>query len=1057
MNRLALALAEVCRERLLAEKWLVAPTLRIGRQWLDAVTRSGQPVVNVRPTTLLSLAIDQAAADMTSHGLTFLPTSGGEMLVERVLAAQRKLGLEYLGQLEPSAGLSRAVYQAIQSVQLAGLTADDLAAGCFEVAEKGRDLRRILRDYQSQLAAGKWIDYPGVLELATARVAAGRTTYPPGSVLLLPEGVGEHELERRFLAAFPAETRVALPVDEPVAHDTPEPTVATSDLESLRWIHFPHQAPAPRGDDTARITRAVGEVNEVRGVLRSCIAQGIPWDEVELLHTDAGAYVPLVFEVLSSLTADNAQENLDALPPVTFAEGIPVRYSRPGRALALWVAWIRDDFPQDTLLKMLREGLLEIPASPSGEAPSLSRLARLLRRAGIGFGRGRYLPHLNERMKQIEHKLDQPQQSDDEGEGVDTDHRPGLERHLADLRVLHQLCHRLLDLAPHLTAAPRDVLSAARQFLHGTARKVTQLDQFARWRLVEQIEDLDRWLPQETADTSIDVWKWLAVLPGESRVLGSGPRPGSLHVAHLLGGGHSGRPHTFIVGLDDARFPGGGLEDPLLLDQERAKLSPVLRTGAMAMEERSREMGRLLARLRGRVTLSFASESVTADREMFPSPVVISAYRILSGQHDGEPSGLGRWLSRQAPPHAFAPHHPQEALGEAEWWIGRLCGDDQVVARRALVEARFPHLAAGRRAVESRLSSDLTEFDGLVPAAGIALDPTRELSPGVGEHVMSAHRLTTIGRCPLAFFFQRGLKIELPEPVSIDLNVWLDSATFGLLLHELFEQFLRELVARDETPDFARDRPRLLELLNQHIEIYRGNIPPPRPSAFRKQCEMLRETAETFLREEQAYCEAQHARPIYLEASLGMESGDEHQTPLDSATPLPVVLPSGKAIWVRGRVDRIDELPALGGVRTFAIWDYKTGSTWGYDQANPFRQGRMLQPYLYVTLVAHRLREALGPSTRVGQFGFFFPARRAAGDRIYWTPGELKDGGRIIELLSQVVAGGAFLATDNHEADCTFCDFRGICGDVKALSAASRAKLSTGHPQLAPHRELRLR
>ena len=56
---------------------------------------------------------------------------------------------------------------------------------------------------------------------------------------------------------------------------------------------------------------------------------------------------------------------------------------------------------------------------------------------------------------------------------------------------------------------------------------------------------------------------------------GLGPRGGCLHVAHVLAGGHSGRPHTFIVGLDDGRFPGVGLQDPILLDEER-RASPDL-------------------------------------------------------------------------------------------------------------------------------------------------------------------------------------------------------------------------------------------------------------------------------------------------------------------------------------------------------------------------------------------------------------------------------------------------------------------------------------------------
>src|SRR5690606_15340304 len=61
---------------------------------------------------------------------------------------------------------------------------------------------------------------------------------------------------------------------------------------------------------------------------------------------------------------------------------------------------------------------------------------------------------------------------------------------------------------------------------------------------------------------------WIAGL-----AVGQGePRPGALHLATLEQGGHTGRPHVFLVGLDEDRFPGKGGEDPLLLDSDRARL-----------------------------------------------------------------------------------------------------------------------------------------------------------------------------------------------------------------------------------------------------------------------------------------------------------------------------------------------------------------------------------------------------------------------------------------------------------------------------------------------------
>ncbi len=47
MNTLASKLATVCRDHLLREKWLIAPSRRIGHQWLDCLVLGGESVVNV--------------------------------------------------------------------------------------------------------------------------------------------------------------------------------------------------------------------------------------------------------------------------------------------------------------------------------------------------------------------------------------------------------------------------------------------------------------------------------------------------------------------------------------------------------------------------------------------------------------------------------------------------------------------------------------------------------------------------------------------------------------------------------------------------------------------------------------------------------------------------------------------------------------------------------------------------------------------------------------------------------------------------------------------------
>ena len=68
VNRLARELARICQERLLEEKWLIAPSLRVGHQWIDTVTLANGPVLNVRIKTLKALALDLAGPEMARAG-----------------------------------------------------------------------------------------------------------------------------------------------------------------------------------------------------------------------------------------------------------------------------------------------------------------------------------------------------------------------------------------------------------------------------------------------------------------------------------------------------------------------------------------------------------------------------------------------------------------------------------------------------------------------------------------------------------------------------------------------------------------------------------------------------------------------------------------------------------------------------------------------------------------------------------------------------------------------------------------------------------------------------
>lgn len=1040
MNRLTSALAVVCRDRLLQEKWLLAPALRAGHQWLGCVARSGRPVVNCHVKTIARLALELAAGTISARDVELISSHRAVQLVDQILHELRQSGGGYLRRLPPNIELSQMVHSAIDTLRRAGVRPEVLRPDDFESDEKGRELGVVLQRYVEELQERRLVDRADVLRMAIDALEDGTAVLADDVLVLVPADLDLSVLERALLHALPDRQRTALPVDESAPAPASETTPAT-DASLLRWLTAPADAPAANRDETCAIFAAIGETNEIREVLRRCLAAGHPLDEVELLYTDTTAYVPVIYEVFAQHLPEGTP--LDDMP-VTFQEGLPSTLFRPGRALVAWLEWIRADYPQGVLLRMIQEGLLQIPDADDGGF-SFSSLAAIFRSVGIGFGRERYLPRLDSEIARLEHRLSEPPfHGRDEDEVAAPDRVRDTERRLHAVRLLRKLVGELLHVTPVGDAGRKEILDAADLFLTRIARKAVRLDHYARERLSKDITELHDRIGQHEG-TSLDVWSWLAALPTTAWVGGSGPRGGCLHVAHVGAGGHSGRPHTFIVGLDDGRFPGAGLQDPVFLDNERSRVSSDLPTAAGRVQQRLRRFAELLARLRGTVVLSYPRYDVVEDRDIFPSPVLLSAFRLLSNQREGRLAEFLDWLP---PAASFAPDREQRALSQSDWWLWRLSRQETVADPEKLLTACFPHLGRGFEAERARASDHFTEFDGWIPHPGPELDPTSAAGP-----VVSASRLELLAKCPLAYFFRYVLRIEPPDEMKIEPDTWLDPLTAGSLLHNLFERFLNRLIEERRLPLCAEDERLLLEDLDGLLSSHRELIPPPSEAVYRRQCRDLRQTARIFFSEELVW-QRDGSRPAFLEASIGMQSRGGG-TPLDTPEPVPVALPGGGQMRVRGRIDRVDRVDETG--QALAIWDYKTGGAWRYRKEPPFCRGRVVQHALYIELLKAHLRtlQKRFPGASVRSFGFFFPGPKERGDRITFAPEDLSDGPAILDRLARIAATGAFLSTDSPD-DCSYCDYQPICGDIAAVTAASKGKLdNVDNAVLQPYLELR--
>ncbi len=995
--------------------WLVAPSRRVGQEWVETIVRLGHPVGDLHVTTLPALAFDIVADTLAASGTALAPPRARLVAVERMLEESRGDLESFRDVIGPLRRLAERVLVSLEALRASGLTSGDLVAALGHTA-RARDIGLLLDRYTASLEAVNLIDQSGEFALAIDHVATGRV--PPAiEVVLVPDDVDPPPLERRLLdalAAAPGVTVRTLSTDQPLP-----------------------AAPAPIDIKHISIFRAAGEANEVRHVLRTALARGLRFDEIEIIHTDAATYPALVREIVAALPRPPAPGGgRDDHLPVTFAEGLPLADSKPGRALAGWLAWRRDGHPQAGFERLLRDGVIDL-ARLLPDAPRAGALVRQLRGVKIGRGLDRTVSMLAAAAARAH---EQPvaafaRGADDEEDGVESATPEALaarkERTTGRLDALVALARAIGDCEGGAEPTARSALEGARRFIHDLCAADSEFDGNARRLILDEIDAMLTW--QGDRATARDMLEWLEQLPAELVVLGSGPRPGSIHVCGFAAGGHSGRPYTFVLGLDENRFPGGSATDPVLTEGDRMDINAVRPEARLtvARDAAARNLDlwrRLLARLRGEVWLGFTCRDMADDAEVFPSPALLA----LHAQAIGDPlETVDDLLQTLAPPESFVPTDPALALDESQWRLAVLGSTATAAEVQAMLVAHRDYLAHGQVAAAARASTDFTPHDGHVPAAGPRLDPRADAG-----RAASPNSLESLGACPRRFFFRYGLGIEPLDTFDEDTDRWLTALDAGSLLHTVLERFMRGLIERGELPDFDRDLAGVHAILDEELEASRRRQPPLTSLAFEARRDELRTAMRTFLHDEARSCRESGRRPLAIEAAIGVEPAG-CGTPFDVREPVAVSLAPGETIRLRGRIDRID-VRESGDDRGYTLWDYKSGSGYGFPDtaaADPFQGGRTLQHGLYLVMLRTRLADpgCAAGSGQVERFGYFFPTRAGKGRRLEWTADQLDTCTTLVRQLAEIAGQGAFLPT-SERSDCAFCDFAMVCGDAEEVT-----------------------
>ena len=1012
-SRLLASIAQLNSAHPHLRKRLLGVDVNHGRELLLALAQQTGGWVGWEATTLRSIADDLAFVALNDRELR---SASDEELSALVAAAFETVSTRadvssQFAAMTRHRGFRTALEDSILELRMAGVTPAELHAAS-QPGSPASQLVPVLAAYEAALREANVVDPAGVFGVALDAFDDNARYVLDGITALVPtlttRGVAG-ELVRRLVRGG----AVLLEIDRAIPRtDAEDDTPDTASLLSEQNDEFARSVlgwslttRVPASDDqkfdaslaSVDLFAASTPSEELREVCRRVMAEGLRWDDVEIVTTDPDTY---------GIALDTLCQQLGI--GATMLKGIPLIRTRIGRALERWFAWLENGLPADVLRQALEAG--EIPVHATNI--DAHDLALELRGQRVGWGRQRYVSLL-ERYATA-HNAPPGDRDDD---------TPDAERAARQVATrqreigLAEVLRAMLALTP---AVPERGSHEPVTATTTTLAIATQL-YIARIQLRDAAEEqtMDRLTRRlgRLAELEDDALDFASVIVGLRESLsdlrawpptGMARKPyradgGMLHLTDLPHAGASGRTRTFVVGLDAERTSGSARQDPLLPDAVRRAVG--LRRLPDTAARRSQSLERLgvsLSSLRGRVTLSWATRGADG-RDAGPSPLVLQTHRVIVND---AAQTFAQLRAQCLPPACAVPVNGdgvRSLLDRRDVWLHAIGSGVTLLDATVAVRGAFAMLDAGLTAQAIAVSSQLSAFHGLVANAGAALDPTRS-----GAMQLSPSGLESLGKCPLQWFYRYGLGLRAPQDPEYDTEAWLDALQRGSLLHEVFEQFVREYRGLQPTILEPLALTAITSITRHAIERWRELVPPPSESVSESESAELHRAARAFLQMER---EALQGGELAIWAEIEYGFGETSRATY--------TLADGREIALRGRADRIDTL-ADGTLR---VVDYKTGKPGHYrsdGKHGAYNGGRLLQPALYAAAIGSQLER------NVSRFEYRFPTDRGGNAIVAFDADALVEARGVVTSLVDHIRTGRFLPTTDAD-DCKHCDHAPIC------------------------------
>ncbi len=974
-------LLEIIKKHPTREKILLQKGTASGSILLDRICHEIGGVVNFKTLSINSLALQIATGELVRRKLKLLPEGGGDLIIQGILPDKG-----YYHHDESMSGLPGVLWQSLAELRLAGITADQVRKVKLDPATKPAAIADLLARVTDALQKASLIDWAGVFELACMRAS----NQPSNRLLIIPADLAMVGLEKQFIDKLSCEKTI---IAFRSAKDLLIPdTWQNRREEPLHLLGNPQAKPTALKKQVSAFLSPYFDA-ETLEVIRRIKSSQTPWEDIEIAVAGTSEQPAMLFSQLD--THEIAW---------TAAFSRPITDFRIGRAADSLSRWAAGNFAASELLAMLEANEIRLFPPAKGKAakedkPGFLKVATLIRDSHALGGRDGYARPLEELRK------------------IKEEH----EREIDEKQIvqLQKALKKVIAFIPE-AGSPGNFASGFKQLFKQVVYPSGDLDHILHdQNLITRVAELCDSLKdlKEPAMTRSSAMKWLNRLLLNLKASDHRSPAGRILITAPGSHGLSGRRQIYFVGLNHSAIPGANPVDPVLNSELRNELKKIAGPTLVSDEDRRLEkLARLsvaLASLKqDAVVCLSASEYELDKRAASLTPEFVKIIKRLAGDSTVRIDDL-RGNPDILPICSYNSNDPQKILDIADLLrqqsrAGNAMAEN-ILAEMSPAQARYAQSHEQRKARAATLMTGLPDWD-----------PVKYDFRKNGRAVSTSY-ISSLTGCTFYHFLREVLRCLPYDQITWQETVtdrWLDHLERGALLHEIYELFLRRI---DSWPVKDEHRPVLDQVTAEVIEKYRATNPPPDLAVFKQEEKRIHDDVSYFFDLEKGQAGSEY-RPVGYEVAFGMRGSSADEAQNDAARePLELCFPDGSKLYLRGKIDRIDQGPE--GLR---IVDYKTGRSDSY-RTDPEKIARAEQQMAIYMHAGEELAKRGVVPGKVVEVGLYFPTAKGEGHRLKFA---LEDLARVIRPEDQLALFDVFKLgqfTPMVSDECNFCNALEIC------------------------------